>query len=410
MIDWQSRYSQRAALVTDNVLGEVLRQSQNTDIIGFSGGLPAGELFPVDRFREAADVVLRTSGKQALQYSSTEGYSPLRSLVASYLVRFGVPVHESNVLITTGSQQAMDLVGRLFLDPGDRIALESPTYVGAVKAFRIYQPEFRIVENDGDGISIDHLSKVLETDPKLIYVLPNFQNPTGITLSLARREQLVNLANTHDVAVVEDDPYSQLRYEGEFIPPLIALDPSIKNGQVSTLYRGNVVYHGTFSKLLAPGLRVGWVIAPTDVIQHLAALKQTVDLHTSTFAQMLAYEVAKDEFLEQHVLRLRSVYRTRRDVMLKALEEHFPVEATWSKPKGGLFVWVELPSYIDTNIILNEATAKNVSFVPGASFFPNGGGSNFLRLTFSFAKPDRIEEGIKRLGAIIKDHIKDSSQ
>lgn len=376
----------------------MLRLTQEADVICFSGGLPAPELFPIDRFREACDLVLTVNGRQALQYSPTEGYAPLRRLVAQMLQPYGLRAQESNVLITTGSQQATDLIGRLLLDSGDRIVVESPTYLGALQSFDIRQPRYTVVASDEDGMLVDELAPLFRMRPKFVYVLPNYQNPTGFTLSMERRRTLVALAQEWGVPVLEDDPYSQLRYEGELIPPVIALDAAGGNGG----YCGSVVYHSTFSKVLAPGLRVGWVVAPAEVIQQLVDLKQGADLHTSTLSQMVAFEVARDGFLDEHVGRLREIYGHRRDVMLQTMEAHFPEEVTWTRPKGGLFLFVTLPDHVRAKEVLVESLRRMVAFVPGEAFFPAGGGENTFRLNFSNAKPDRIEEGIRRLGAILK--------
>jgi 2-aminoadipate transaminase len=405
MITWKNRYAQRTAWVTSTVLRDMLKLTQQTDVICFSGGLPAPELFPVERFQLAADIVLGGHAQQALQYSPTEGYSPLRRLVAGFVSRYGVPVDESNVIITAGSQQAMELVGRLLIDPGDRILVESPTYLGALQAFGFYHPEYVVVPTDTDGLLVDQLDPLLQAGPKFVYVLPNFQNPSGTTLPLERRVELVKLAAAWGVPIVEDDPYRLLRYEGDDIPSLIELDSQLNCAdRNSACYTGGVLYHSTFSKLLAPGLRIGWVVAPAEVIQQLAVLKQGVDLHTSTLAQMIAYEVARDGFLEQHIERLRKIYHHRRDVMLAAMSRYMPQEATWTRPQGGLFILVTLPPGVDTNEVLADSLKQHVAFVPGSAFFPAGGGENTLRLNYSSAKPDRIEEGIKRLGSILKDY------
>jgi 2-aminoadipate transaminase len=400
MMNWKDLYAERVSWVTSSAISDMLRLTQQADVISFSGGLPAPELFPVERFRQAADLVLRVYGERALQYSPTEGYSPLRRWIASSLNRHGAGIDESNVLITTGSQQATELIGRLLIDEGDPVLVESPTYVGALQAFGVYRPRFVVVPNDADGLLVRELEPFLALEPKFLYVLPNFQNPSGTTLPLARRQDLVSLSHSWGVPVVEDDPYSQLRYEGEPIPPLLALDAQA-NG-VERRYAGTVLYHGTLSKLLAPGLRVGWVVAASEVIQQLAALKQGVDLHTGTLAQMIAYEVAKGGFLEQHVDRLVQIYQGRRDVMLEAMEAYFPAEVRWTRPKGGLFILVTLPAGTDARDVLLESLKQMVAFVPGDSFFPTGGGENTFRLNFSNAKPDRIVEGIRRLGSALE--------
>lgn len=402
-MNWKERYAERVTEVASSAISDMLRLTQQADVISFSGGLPAPELFPVERFRQAADLALGVSGERALQYSPTEGYSPLRKWVAGSLARYGASIDETNVLITTGSQQATELIGRLFIDQGDRVLVEAPTYVGALQAFRIYRPSFVVIPNDADGLLVDRLEAYLESGPKFLYLLPNFQNPSGTTLPLQRRKHLVEQSRAWGVPVVEDDPYSQLRYEGEPIPPLLALDAQA-NG-VERRYSGTVLYLGTLSKLLAPGLRIGWVVAAPDLIQQMSALKQGVDLHTGTLDQMIAYEVAKGGFLEQHIERLRQIYQHRRDVMLQAMDTYFPAEVSWTRPRGGLFILVTLPSGLDARQVLAESLKQMVAFVPGESFFPNGGGENTLRLNFSNAKPDRIVEGIRRLGATLEVFI-----
>lgn len=401
MTNWLDLYSKRVATVRSTALRDMLQLTEQADVIGFAGGLPASDQFPIERFRAAADLVLKAQARRALQYSPTEGYSPLRQLVASYIKRYGVNIAEENVLITTGSQQATDLIARLVLDPGDGVVIESPTYFGGLQAFDFYNPQYLIVPNDQDGMVVDKLDPIFEKHPKFIYVLPNFQNPGGATLSLERRIELVKLAADKRVAIVEDDPYSMLRYEGENIPPLIVLD-SRREGGNGRLYNGNVLYHGTLSKLLAPGLRIGWVIAPAEVIQQLTVLKQGVDLHTSSLTQMIAYEVARDGFLEQHVQRLRDIYCHRRDVMLDAMEKYFPSNVKWTRPQGGLFIFVTLPADISAKAVLAESLKKMVAFVSGEAFYPDNSGDNTFRLTFSNAKPDRIVEGIRRLGDVLK--------
>ncbi len=400
MVDWKQLYAQRALEMTDTALRDMLTLTQKADIISFSGGLPAPELFPVERFRQAADLVLTVYGQRALQYSPTEGHSPLRRWVASQLNRHGMRVDENNVLITTGSQQASELIGRLLIDQGDPVLVESPTYVGALQAFGIYRPRYVVVPTDDDGLLVDALEPYFQAKPKLLYLLPNFQNPSGTTLPLVRREQLVRLSMVYSVPIVEDDPYSLLRYEGETLPPLLALD-ALRSDAVRPGVPESVLYHGTFSKLLAPGLRIGWVLAPADVIQQLAVLKQGVDLHTGTLDQMIAYEVARSGFLDQHVERLTKIYRHRRDVMLEAMTAYFPDSVQWTRPSGGLFIFVTLPQGVIARDLLIKALEQRVAFVPGNAFFPNGGGENTLRLNFSNAKPDRIVEGIKRLGKVL---------
>jgi 2-aminoadipate transaminase len=336
-----------------------------------------------------------------LQYSTTEGYRPLRDMIARHMVRYGIAVEPENILITSGSQQALDLIGKIFINPGDRLLVEKPTYVGALQAWNAYQAEYITLALDDEGLQTDGLEDALRAGAKFIYVLPNFHNPAGVTLALERRQRLVELADRYGVPLIEDDPYGQLRYEGEHLPPLVVLDGRLRTRE-EVPYSGNVLYLSTFSKTLAPGLRLGWVVAPAAVIQRLVHAKQGVDLHTSTLAQMIAYEVARGGFLDRHVRFIRTVYRERRDAMFAALRKYFPASAHWTTPQGGLFLWVTLPECLDATVLLQAAIAENVAFVPGVSFFADGSGHHTFRLNFSNATPARIEEGIRRLGSVLE--------
>src|SRR5690349_20620445 len=315
---WKSRYAQRTLGIKSSAIRELLKVTQRPEIISFGGGLPAPDVFPVQRFDEACHKVLSEHGPQALQYGTTEGYQPLREMIARNLARYRIVASADNVLITTGSQQALDLIGKLLINPGDRILVEAPTYLGALQAFTLYGAEYLSVPCDEEGLKTGQLETALRSGPKFMYVLPNFQNPGGTTLSEARRHALVSLAEKYAIPIIEDDPYGQLRYEGEHLPPLVLLDrENVPRDSSYTL--GNVIYLSTFSKILAPGLRLGWVVAPADIIRKLVQLKQGTDLHTSTFTQIVAYEIARGNFLDDHVKTIRKVYRERRDVMLEAL-------------------------------------------------------------------------------------------
>jgi 2-aminoadipate transaminase len=400
---WTERFAQRTRGVTSSAIRELLKLTEKPDLISFAGGLPAPELFPLAEVEAAARRVLGEHGRQALQYGPTDGYRPLRELLVRHMGRYGIKVSIENVLITSGSQQALDLVGKLFLNPGDRVATEEPTYLGALQAFKAYQAEFVGVASDEEGLRTDQLDEALRTGPKLLYVLPNFQNPAGTTLSLARRRRLVELCSHHGVPILEDDPYGQLRYEGAHLPSLVQVDAEYHGcARGEAALHGSVLYLGTLSKTLAPGLRVGWVVAPEPVIRKLVQLKQGSDLQTATLNQMLAYEVARGGFLDRHVRQIRKVYGTRRDAMLGALEAHFPPGVTWTRPQGGLFLWVTLPEHLDSSRVLEQALEEKVAFVPGAPFYPNGGGESTLRLNFSYSSPQTIEEGIGRLGGVLR--------
>jgi 2-aminoadipate transaminase len=387
-----------------SVIRELLKFTEQPDIISFAGGLPAPEVFPVKEFQEACNTVLKDHGGQALQYSTTEGYLPLREMIARRNARYSVRVTAENIMITSGSQQALDFIGRLFINRGDYIVVESPTYLGALQAWNAYGAQYISVPSDENGMIMDSLEEALRIGPKFIYILPNFQNPSGSTLSLERRKRLVLLADQYGVPIVEDDPYGQLRFDGEHIPSVATLDSSYRNDNDGE-YTGNVIYLSTFSKLLAPGLRLAWVIAPPQVIRKLVMTKQAADLHTSSFIQHIAYEVAKGGFLDEHVKVIRATYKERRDVMIEMMEEMFPSEVTWSKPLGGMFLWGILPENVDAAAVLKVAVERKVAFVPGAAFHPNGGGKNTMRLNFSFSTPENIREGITRLGVTLKEAL-----
>jgi 2-aminoadipate transaminase len=392
-VSWSKMFADRTSRMKASDIRELLKLTARPEVISLAGGLPAPELFPIDEYRRAFEWVLETNGSAALQYGPSEGFRPLRELLAERMTRLGIPASADEVLITNGSQQGLDLVGKIFLNPGDAVCMENPSYMGAIQAFDSYQAEYVIVPMDDDGMHSEELDAILRRHPvKFIYALPNFQNPSGRTMSTARREILVETARRHGVPIVEDDPYGELRFEGEQRPSLRSMWPE------------GVVYLGTFSKILAPGFRLGWLVAPPELYDEIVFGKQPSDLHTSTGTQMATYEVCRSEggqFLDQHIEKIRDVYRERRDVMIRALEEHFPEGCRWTRAQGGLFVWAEVPPSIDTRELLAEALEENVAFVPGQSFHPDRGGHNTMRLNFSNVTPDRIEEGIARLGRAI---------
>jgi len=401
---WDERYALRTDNISSSAIRELLKLTSLPDVISFAGGLPAPEVFPIEKFKEAADVVLTEMGESALQYGTTEGYTPLREMIARNAAKYGIQISSDNVLITSGSQQALDLLGRIFINRGDRVLVESPTYLGAIQAWNAYGVKYVTIPFDDDGMRTDLLESRLRMGLKFIYVLPNFQNPTGVTLSRERRKQLVDMADAYGVPIVEDDPYGQLRYEGEHIPPVVVLDDEMRAKEVP-VYSGNVIYTSTFSKILAPGLRLAWVVAPSEVIKKLVQAKQGCDLHTSTFTQYLAYQVANNPWMKTHICTIRKTYKERRDVMIKALEKYMPEGVNWTEPKGGLFLWVTLPKNLNTGDIFEAAVAARVAFVPGGPFHPQGGGENTMRLNFSNSKPELIMEGIKRLADVLKDHL-----
>ncbi len=402
---WAQRYALRTHNMSSSIIRELLKFTQQPDLISFAGGLPAPELFPIDQVKAACDVVLSEAGSRALQYSTTEGYTPLREMLVRHMARYGIKVDLDNIIITSGSQQALDLIGKMLINPGDTILTENPSYLGAIQAFTAYQAQYVTVPIDDDGLEVSQLESALRTGPKFMYILPNFQNPAGVTLSLTRRYDLIALAEEYGIPIVEDDPYGQLRFEGEHLKPLVVLDSEYEGCNGNGDYTGNVIYTSTFSKTLAPGLRLGWIVAPKDVISKIVQMKQGTDLQTSTFDQMVAYEVARGGFLDQHVRRIREVYRSRRDLMLKTMEDTFPEGVAWTHPQGGLFLWVTTPESIDTADLLKDAIQQKVAFVPGAPFHPTGGGHNTMRLNFSNATEEQLVEGIRRLAVTIKQRL-----
>jgi 2-aminoadipate transaminase len=404
---WEYRYAQRTKGMRSSIIREILKVTSRPGVISLAGGMPAPELFPLKEVEEACVRLLRNNGPDALQYSITEGYIPLREFIVEKMSRYGIVASVDNVLITSGSQQALDLVGRVLIDPGDVIVTGAPTYLGAIQAFSAYQASFASVPLDDDGIMVDLMEpKIIETHPKFMYVLPNFHNPGGITLSQERREKLVSLARQYGVPIIEDDPYGELRFEGEHIPPIVVID-AMRNGERSEGYfKGDVIYMSTFSKTLSPGMRLGWIVAPVEVVKKLVQAKQGADLHTSTFNQMLAYEVIANGFLDEHVREIRDMYRKRRDAMLASMDRYFPQGVNWTQPQGGLFLWVTLPEGIDCEELLEEAVEQKVAFVPGTAFYADGRGHDALRLTFATCPTDMIDEGINRLGSAIARRMK----
>lgn len=383
-------FSRRTSRVKASAIREILKVTERPDILSFAGGLPAPEAFPVAELARAHADVFANEGAAALQYSTTEGFSPLRAWIAERMRRRGIPASTEQVLITSGSQQGIDLVARVLLDAGDAVIVESPSYLAALQVFEAHEASFVTVGSDEHGMRVDQLERAIKrTRPKLVYVVPAFQNPKGTTLALERREQLARIAAEHGVAVLEDDPYGELRYSGTELPAIAALDR-----------RAPVIHLSTFSKTLAPGLRIGWVVATEETIRALTVAKQACDLHTATLVQRAAARLLETFDYDGHVSRVRALYRDRRDAMLAALGREFPSGTTWTRPEGGLFVWVGLPAGADTSRLLPEALRERVAFVPGAPFFARAPERNFLRLNFSNRPPDLIAEGMRRLAAV----------
>lgn len=391
---WEGKLCERARRMSASFIREILKFTQMPEVISFAGGLPAPELFPVREFEEACTHVLRSMGPQALQYSPTEGFVPLKEELAEKMHKYGVPCEPQNILLTNGSQQALDLIGRVLIDKGDTIVTGKPTYIGALQAFKVYEPRIIGVPVDDEGIQVDALEDVLKHEtPKFIYVLPNFHNPMGVTVTLERRKRLVDIADRYGIPIIEDDPYGELRFEGADVPP------------INSLHKENVLYLSTFSKILAPGIRLGWIVGSEAIIKRLIWAKQAADLHTGTFIQMITHDIMKRGILKAHARDLRKVYGQRRHIMTAAMEEHFPRGVRWTKPEGGLFLWVIAPEKINTMELLDKAVEKKVAFVPGCVFYPDDSGHNTMRLNFSNAQPEMIQEGIKRLGRTFAEAI-----
>ena len=404
---WQYRFAQNAKSTQSSAIRELFKVTANPEVISFGGGLPAPEVFPIEEFKAACDKVLTQSGPTALQYSNSEGYAPLREMIARQMDAFGMKLTVDNVLITTGTQQSIDLVSKLLLNNADRLLVEDPTFLGALQVFGIFGARYVTVPIDNDGLQTDLLPEAFRAGPRFMYLIPAFQNPGGVTLSMKRREAVIALSDQYGIPIVEDDPYGALRFEGDTLPPLLSLDAA-RLKTADGYPAGNVIYLGSFSKTLAPGLRLAWISAPPEVIAKLVQIKQGADLHTPIFVQMAAYDTLRDGFLERHILKIREVYRERRNRMLAAMDEHFPKGVEWTRPAGGLFLWVHLPEGLVSAELLRAALKMNVAFVPGNSFFAvdERAGDRYFRLNFSNMAPDRIREGIGRLAKAIRDAMK----
>ncbi len=378
-------------------------------MISFGGGMPAPETFPCEAVERACRKVLREHGPVALQYGQTDGYNPLRDYLAEVtMAELGLHARRDNVLVLTGGLQVADLLPKVLVDPGDPIVVENPTFLGALASFSPYRPRYITIPLDGQGMQIDGLEEALarEKGIKFIYTIPNFHNPAGCSLSPERRQRLVALADRYGIPILEDDPYHQLRYSGEKLPALITLDQErVGRPAGNEAYTaGNVLYVGSFSKILSPGMRLGWVVGPAPIVAQLSRAKQGTDLHTSLLIQMIAYELCREGFFPPHIESIRELYRKRRDLMIELLQRHFPPAATWTVPDGGLFLWVTLPAGCDTQAMLEEAVEAGVAFVPGRGFYATGGGENTMRLNFSNASEEQLQRGIALLGEVVKKH------
>lgn len=407
--EWNAIYARRLTWMTTSVIREILKFAQAADTISLAGGWPEADLFPVQQLVEICHYVLTEMPRQSLQYGLTDGFPGLRQALAEYMTQQGVPAKTENIVIISGSQQGPDLMGRIFLDEGDTVLVENPTFLGALQSFNAYGVKYAALPMDEEGLCVEQLEQTIEQmRPKFMYLIPTFQNPTGVTMSLERRKKVVEIADRMGVPILEDDPYAPLRFEGEPLPTLIALDAARfpENAQAKSYVKGNVVYLSTFSKTLAPGLRVAWAVCPPEIAQQFVMAKQGSDLHTNALAQTMAYEFMRRGWLPAQIQRIRDTYLQRRNAMYEAIEAYFPQGIQHTHPQGGLFLWVTLPEELDAVELLKDAVKQHVAFVPGGPFFVDGRGKNTLRLSFASVPPETIHEGIKRLGAVIKEHLK----
>jgi len=392
------KYAERTKGMKASEIRELLKITQQPDIISFGGGMPSPQSFPIKTVQKICKKVLKESGPRALQYGPTEGITELKKELIKRVRKRGIKCNENEIIITTGSQQILDIMAKIFLNPRDYIVVELPTYLGAISAFNCYQPRYIPIPMDDNGMKTDELEKRLKKSTnrvKFIYTVPTFQNPAGVTMSLERRKHLLRIAEKYQIPILEDDAYYDLRYSGKPFKPIKSMDK-----------KGTAVYTSTFSKILSPGFRLGYVIGNEEVIRKIAIAKQGVDLCTNIFIQFIAYEYLKSGAIEKQIPKIRRMYKRKRDVMLRALKKYFPKGSKWTKPDGGMFIWATLPKKTDTKKIFPEAIKEKVAYVPGSAFFVNGKGQNTMRLNFSNADDKMIEIGINRLGSLIKKKLR----
>ncbi|CAB49116.1 aminotransferase-like domain-containing protein [Pyrococcus abyssi] len=391
-------FSKKAMEMKASEVRELLKLVETSDIISLAGGLPNPKTFPKEIIKEILIEIMEEHADKALQYGTTKGFTPLRETLLDWLEkRYGIS-KENDIMITSGSQQALDLIGRVFIDPGDIVIVEAPTYLAALQAFNFYEPKYIQVPLDDNGMNVEALEDELRKlkaegkKVKIVYTVPTFQNPAGVTMSEERRKHLIELASEYDLIVIEDDPYGELRYSGKPKKKIKALDKE-----------GRVIYLGTFSKILAPGFRIGWIVGDPGIIRKLEIAKQSTDLCTNVFGQVVAWKYVSEGHLDRHIPKIREFYKPRRDAMLEALEEFMPENVKWTKPEGGMFVWVTLPDGIDSKKMLEKAVKKGVAYVPGEAFYAYRDVKNTMRLNFTYVDEDKIREGVKRLAETIKE-------
>lgn len=387
-----NRFADRMKTTRKSFIREILKVTQQPEVISFAGGLPNPGFFPVEEIARASARVLAEDGRNVLQYSTSEGYLPLREFITErYLRKSGLKIEPDDILITNGSQQGIDLIGKVFLNKGDRVVIERPGYLGAIQAFSIFEPNFQSVPLLDDGIDTDLLENALGRDnAKLFYTIPNFQNPSGITYSGQKRKDVADILEKHNVICVEDNPYGELRFAGEDLPPL-------------RKYLDNTILLGTFSKIVAPGLRLGWICAGKEIMERLIVAKQAADLHSNYLSQRIVHQYLMDNDIDEHIMKIRAAYGKRRDLMIDLMAEYFPDEVKFTKPEGGMFLWVTLPERVLSLDLFELAVKENVAFVPGNPFYTDDDSrNNTLRLNFSNSDEEQIEEGIKRLARCLE--------
>ncbi len=393
-------FASRTRVMTSSAMRDLMAVTARPEVISLAGGLPDTSSFPPETFAAITAGIARESCAKALQYGPTDGLRETKECIAEVMAAEDMTVDLDDMVVTTGGQQVIDLVTKTLIDPGDVIVAEAPTYPGAVPVFNAYEADVVQIDMDADGMRVDLLEETLDRldrdgrRPKFVYTVPSFQNPAGVTMSLPRRKRLVEVVARRELLVLEDNPYGLLRYEGDPLPPLLSLDGGVY-----------VLYLGTFSKILSPGIRLGWVVAPPPVLEKINLGKQEADLCTSTLSQLMVQAYFEQGRWGDYVESLTELYRGRRDTMLDALAEHFPEQAEWTRPAGGLFIWVTLPDFIDTTDLLARALRDNVAFVPGSAAFLDGRGRNAMRLNFSGSDDERIREGVRRIGEVVKEQL-----
>lgn len=385
-------FAERIKDVPKSFIREILKVAANPEIISFAGGLPNPDFFPAEEIGKVCAKLVAESGNDIFQYSTTEGYLPLRKYIAErYMTKYGLNVDPDEILITNGSQQGLDLLGKVLVNEGENVVIENPGYLGAIQALSVYRPYFIDIKMDEDGIDTEELEKTINSTPvKLFYSVPNFQNPSGITYTEERRKKVAEILKDKNIVFVEDNPYGELRFMGEDIPPV-------------RKYLPNGIMLGSFSKIVVPSFRIGWIVAPKDIMDKLITAKQAADLHTNYFSQRVIYEYLNSYNIDNHIAKIKEAYGRQREAMVNAIEKYFPKEVKFTKPEGGMFLWATLPEGVSSLQLFELAIKKNVAFVPGSPFYANGGGENTMRLNYSCTNEEKIEEGIKRLGAAIKE-------